>query len=39
MNMKNLNFKYFLSILTVCIMQGVCSSCSNDDNGTASVQA
>ena len=39
MNMKNLNFKYFLGILTVCIMQGVCSSCSNDDNGTASVQA
>ena len=38
MNMKNLNFKYFLGILTVCIMQGVCSSCSNDDNGTASVQ-
>lgn len=37
--MKNLNFKYFLGILTVCIMQGVCSSCSNDDNGTASVQA
>ena len=36
--MKNLNFKYFLGILTVCIMQGVCSSCSNDDNGTASVQ-
>lgn len=39
MNMKNLNFKYFLGILTVCIMQGVCSSCSNDDNETASVQA
>lgn len=39
MNMKNLNVKYFLGILTVCIMQGVCSSCSNDDNGTASVQA
>ena len=39
MNMKNLNIKYFLGILTVCIMQGVCSSCSNDDNGTASVQA
>ena len=39
MNMKNLNFKYFFGILTVCIMQGVCSSCSNDDNGTASVQA
>ena len=38
MNMKNLNFKYFFGILTVCIMQGVCSSCSNDDNGTASVQ-
>ena len=38
MNMKNLNFKYFLGNLTVCIMQGVCSSCSNDDNGTASVQ-
>ena len=38
MNMKNLNFKYFLRILTACIMQGVCSSCSNDDNGTASVQ-
>ena len=37
--MKNLNFKYFLGILTVCIMQGVCSSCSNDDNETASVQA
>ena len=39
MNMKNLNFKYFLGILTVCIIQGVCSSCSSDDNGTASVQA
>ena len=39
MNMKNLNFKYFFGILTVCIMQGVCSSCSNDDNETASVQA
>ena len=38
MNMKNLNFKYFLGILTVCIMQGVCRSCSNDDSGTASVQ-
>lgn len=39
MNMKNLSFKCFFGILTVCIMQGVCSSCSNDDNGTASVQA
>ena len=39
MNMKNLNFKYFLGILTVCIMQGVCSRCSNDENETASVQA
>lgn len=39
MNMKNLNFKYFLGILTVCIIQAVCISCSNDDNETTSVQA
>ena len=38
MNLKRLHLKSFLGILTVCIMQGVCSSCSNDDNGTASVQ-
>lgn len=39
MNMKNLNFKYFLGILTVCIIQAVCISCSNDDNETTSFQA
>ena len=38
MNMKNLNFKYFLGILTVCIMQGVCRCRSHESTGTSYVQ-
>lgn len=39
MNLKRLNLKSFLGIITICIIQGVCLSCSSDDNETTSNHA
>ena len=39
MNLKRLNLKSFLGIITICIIQGVCLSCSSDDNETTSSHA
>lgn len=39
MNLKRLNLKSFLGIITICIIQGVFLSCSSDDNETTSSHA
>ena len=31
MNLKRLNLKSFLGIITICIIQGVCLSCGSSD--------